>query len=438
MTVQSSDPLCSWAFVPCSERRRQSLPVQLEQWVQEVVARPNQARKSFGAYGPQCVVQVQQLGHMGGSVATLHPMSSHFILGRTIIAECLREHLANGSFHLAVLLAGLRLVAPWALPSSDLFPPGETARREVLSLLPMCIMAVCFVEELKVNAAQLGATTSNLKASWQTGGSHPSLCEQITKVLVFLTLDFSLLLVMPPSACHMIELSLGFLEFVHIYSASADKAGFIHADFHSQGHYMDGKGKLKSRLITQPAEASEKQINSQLSKNEVNYFLALLCKNAGLAGITASGFMRIKGLSILVCESDPGGEGLKALVISRPAQNAAAGNNASGQKATHFSVLKALAGKELSGLNDQLEMVVVLFDTQVDFSSFKAARKGFQLCLKACFGASSPSAVVVHQGISSFLCQPSVHKVFVKACCDVNGLLLTTVPVCIAVIIWTE
>lgn len=62
MTVQSSDPLCSWAFVPCSERRRQSLPVQLEQWVQEVVARPNQARKSFGAYGPQCVVQVQQLG----------------------------------------------------------------------------------------------------------------------------------------------------------------------------------------------------------------------------------------------------------------------------------------------------------------------------------------------------------------------------------------
>lgn len=50
-----------------------------------------------------------------------------------------------------------------------------------------------------------------------------------------------------------------------------------------------------------------------------------------------------------------------------PAQNAAAGNNASGQKATRFSVLQALAGKELSALNDQLEMVVVLFDTQVNF-----------------------------------------------------------------------
>lgn len=47
----------------------------------------------------------------------------------------------------------------------------------------------------------------------------------------------------------------------------------------------------------------------------------LQCKNAGLAGITASGFMRIKGLSILVCESDPGGEGLKALVISRPGES---------------------------------------------------------------------------------------------------------------------
>lgn len=52
-----------------------------------------------------------------------------------------------------------------------------------------------------------------------------------------------------------IKLSLGFLEFVHIYSASADKAGFIHADFHSQGHYMDGKGKLKSRLILQVTQS---------------------------------------------------------------------------------------------------------------------------------------------------------------------------------------
>lgn len=50
-----------------------------------------------------------------------------------------------------------------------------------------------------------------------------------------------------------------------------------------------------------------------------------------------------------------------------PDQNAAAGNNSPSQKATHFSVLKALADKELSGLNDQLEMVVVLFDTQVNF-----------------------------------------------------------------------
>lgn len=44
-------------------------------------------------------------------------------------------------------------------------------------------------------------------------------------------------------------------------------------------------------------------------------------KNTGLAGITALGFIRIKGLSILVCESDPGGEGLKALVISRPGES---------------------------------------------------------------------------------------------------------------------
>lgn len=44
-------------------------------------------------------------------------------------------------------------------------------------------------------------------------------------------------------------------------------------------------------------------------------------QNAGLAGITALGFMCIKGLSILVCESDPGGEGLKALVISRPGES---------------------------------------------------------------------------------------------------------------------
>lgn len=50
-----------------------------------------------------------------------------------------------------------------------------------------------------------------------------------------------------------------------------------------------------------------------------------------------------------------------------PAQNLAAGNNASGQKATHFSVLKALAGKELSAVNDQPEMVFVLFDTWVNF-----------------------------------------------------------------------
>lgn len=46
-----SQVLCSWEG-----------EAELEQWVWAVVSRPNQARKSFGAYGPQCVVQVQQLG----------------------------------------------------------------------------------------------------------------------------------------------------------------------------------------------------------------------------------------------------------------------------------------------------------------------------------------------------------------------------------------
>lgn len=43
-----------------------------------------------------------------------------------------------------------------------------------------------------------------------------------------------------------IKLSLGFLEFVHIHSASADKAGFIHADFHSQGHTCTGRENWNS------------------------------------------------------------------------------------------------------------------------------------------------------------------------------------------------
>lgn len=43
-------------------KRRHCLSPQLERWVKKVVARSNRAKKSFGAYGPQCVVQVQQLG----------------------------------------------------------------------------------------------------------------------------------------------------------------------------------------------------------------------------------------------------------------------------------------------------------------------------------------------------------------------------------------
>lgn len=43
-------------------KRGGSQPPRLERWVKEVLARPNQAKRSFGAYGPQCVVQVQQLG----------------------------------------------------------------------------------------------------------------------------------------------------------------------------------------------------------------------------------------------------------------------------------------------------------------------------------------------------------------------------------------
>ena len=63
-----------------------------------------------------------------------------------------------------------------------------------------------------------------------------------------------------------IKLSLGFLEFVHIYGTSADKAGFIHADFHSQGHYAYGKGKLKSPLILWVNRSCLKAVNASSQK----------------------------------------------------------------------------------------------------------------------------------------------------------------------------
>lgn len=58
-----------------------------------------------------------------------------------------------------------------------------------------------------------------------------------------------------------IKLSLSFLEFVHIHGASADKAGFIHADSHSRGRpeiCTDSEGEL-SPLWKQRAQTSRRK-----------------------------------------------------------------------------------------------------------------------------------------------------------------------------------
>lgn len=59
--LEPEEPLFPGVFVPHSWKE-EAEPPQLERWVKNVVAGSNQAQESFGAYGPQCVVQVQQLG----------------------------------------------------------------------------------------------------------------------------------------------------------------------------------------------------------------------------------------------------------------------------------------------------------------------------------------------------------------------------------------